>query len=288
MTTTRILFLRQWHHFIAYDVNSSTDESLSGFDAAFDRSFHDPPIGGALGGIPPGYDGGVEVARGGKWVLWSRSDGRAYTADNRGRGYFPSSLSGGDAWHGFCRWLNSRDKWIEFNDHGNPNFIAFIHNAQGTTEIARPSGLFSEWTHLCDVRCLEKRRTIRLAISAEARETFSTAVLLIGNHAVREQVHKYSVPIPGEYPSGIVKESSISPGCDRVAWLVALDQSHTESPRLALFVSTIDLKNIRMVASVDCSRPLYEPPFESIQWLPDQSAVSFVYKSQLWKIPINK
>jgi hypothetical protein len=203
LTMDKILLVQHklgWH-FVALDTKSGAFESLFGVDAAFHRAGHDPLFGGALaggeGGLPNGWDG-LEVAPGGTQFLWYRYAGmRAYTADIRGRGYTSSDLIDSDPGReafvtsGYCRWLNSRGKWIELPENSNGSYtMARIHSAKGITEVALPAGLSSRDMPVQDVRCLDKRRSVQVTFVAVADKTFGTAVIDIGTHSEPVRVHK--------------------------------------------------------------------------------------------------
>ncbi len=288
LTTHQILFLRHPLHLFAYSDENRAVNVLLGFNAAFDRSRHDPVVGGVMGGDLNGYNG-FDVAYGGNRVLWYCYPGnRAYVANISGEGYHTTDLISRDSWQGRCEWLNGRDKWIEFTNDDDGNFRVRIHSSKGYYDVGLPPATFGVEINLRDVRCLDKGRSVQAAFIIKSQDKCNTETLSIGGRSVPAMVRRYCAPIPGEHPNRLITEAVISPHCDRVAWIVALDGSKTAPPMLALYVSSIDLKRMHALTAVECSRPFYEPPIRSIRWLPDQSAVSFVYKSKLWKLPVKK
>lgn len=284
-----VLLMRPGWRFSKLNTINGEITALPLFDDAFGKSL--AGAGGGAIGAEPGLPIGCvafDVAPDGRHILWQLINGTVFSAEINGNAF--RRIVDGDLWLG--RWAGTNGRWIDFKkDLGQPYLVssARIHTAKTTVNISFP-GVISRDSYLADVRCRSSNSIIRAVVVGLPNSfgNIETAILNIPDTAAPVSVDRYSYPTPGGNQKAVVEAAVLSPDCARLVCVLRSPIGSASPAREAISMYLCDItgNRLRLLATVDSKQEDQSGDFHDVRWLPDNSAISFVRDSILWKLAV--
>lgn len=224
----------------------------------------------------------------GEWFLWlsNRSTWVAASLDGTMQQEWEEEHSIPSS----CCWLRDSKKWVQLVRQYKRQRYTLVE-AIGRP-VVRRSPQRTTMIHVADGLLLgvTSRNSILIHHSSSRQEASKVVLSEFGLSPARP-TRRYSIKLP---EPGILSEAALSKSGDRLAWVLSVGQQ--AFPREYLFwVSGLDGKNIKELGRisgrfggslVSSSQQKYFWP-QSLQWLPDGDEISFVFKSDLYRLQVS-